>query len=116
VIENVIADCTYPGPDSVCSGVKNIAPVGSKPLGNGRWGQADLSGNMAEWVEDWVGDWPVDCTDCITFVPDTNGNRTVRGGAYDSFFFGLLETTVTIGTAPVGRGDSLGFRCARAPL
>jgi sulfatase modifying factor 1 len=46
--------CYYPtlGP---CTGLTNIAPVGTTKLGAGRWGQLDLAGNVEEWTSDWAG-------------------------------------------------------------
>ena len=42
----------------------HIAPVGRKPLGNGRWGHADLAGGMFEWMLDEGPVRPGPCTDC----------------------------------------------------
>jgi len=36
----------------ICSGVSQIAPVGSVTAGNGKWGQSDLAGNVYEWTLD----------------------------------------------------------------
>jgi formylglycine-generating enzyme required for sulfatase activity len=62
--------CDYPtiGP---CTGVTNIAPVGTPTLGAGRWGQLDLAGNVEEWTLDWAGT-PSMCVDCF-FVPTGPG-------------------------------------------
>lgn len=43
----------------------HIMPVGKKPLGNGRWGHADLAGNLHEWTLDEGGPaTPATCDDC----------------------------------------------------
>jgi formylglycine-generating enzyme required for sulfatase activity len=40
--------CFYNG-TGTCSGITNIAPVGSVAAGSSRWGQFDLAGNVWEW-------------------------------------------------------------------
>ena len=42
----------------------HIAPVGRKPLGNGKWGHADLSGGMFEWMLDEGPIRQGNCQDC----------------------------------------------------
>jgi formylglycine-generating enzyme required for sulfatase activity len=42
----------------------HIAPVGSKPLGHGKWGHADLAGGMFEWMLDEGPVRPGNCQDC----------------------------------------------------
>jgi formylglycine-generating enzyme required for sulfatase activity len=42
----------------------HIAPVGRKPLGNGKWGHADLAGGMFEWMLDEGPIRPGPCQDC----------------------------------------------------
>jgi formylglycine-generating enzyme required for sulfatase activity len=88
-----------------------VAPAGSLPAGNARWGHADLAGNVGEWVRDWYGDRPATCKDCINLAP--GASRIYRGGGYDSFP-GFLDNTNASSGAPTMRSDTLGFRCARA--
>jgi sulfatase modifying factor 1 len=77
----------------------DIIAVGSKPMGNGAFGQADLVGNVWEWVGG--GTTPVE-----TFIV---------GGSYGSKPDELRAHTLVT----VNAGDSttrvpwLGFRCAR---
>jgi formylglycine-generating enzyme required for sulfatase activity len=54
-------------------------PVGKKPAGNGRWGHADLYGNVDELTFDWLwtGRGSGACVDCFIMG---NGNRTLVGG------------------------------------
>jgi formylglycine-generating enzyme required for sulfatase activity len=89
--------CYYHG-TGTCTGINNIAPVGSVPAGDGRWGHADMGGSMWEWVEDFVR---------IRIYP----GRVMRGGSY---FDGLnyLRTTATYGWTSSQSGS--GVRCARA--
>ena len=43
--EYAIYGCYYPSGSGSCTGVTNIAPVGTATLGAGVWGQLDLAGN-----------------------------------------------------------------------
>src|SRR5262249_20228990 len=55
-------DCTYADykgdHDPACGEGAMVGPnlVGSKPNGDGLWGQADLAGNLSEWNLDWFAD------------------------------------------------------------
>jgi len=82
------------------------------PAGDGRWGQADLSGNVGEYVVDaQVTPLPTPCVDCVSLSSSTL--RVVHGGSFidleDS------ERSATYGLGGTGRFDYEGFRCARAP-
>lgn len=85
--------------------------VGSKPKGNGRWGHADMMGNVGEFVLDFASDLsPTLCEDCVFLTP--TDNRTIRGGTFNSTEELIITTYPDI--APLDSGDSvLGFRCAR---
>ena len=47
-------------------GLGSVSQVGSRsPKGDGRWGNADLVGNVAEWVLDsYLGTYPKPCLNC----------------------------------------------------
>lgn len=115
-------DCSYatwydgPGPSYCQSTFTN--DVGSEaPKGNGKWGQADLAGNLWEWNLDYSTDSYANhsCTNCADHVPAQH--RVIRGGAYDNDGTGLRASRRDWGV-PEG-GDSaafsIGARCARAP-
>jgi formylglycine-generating enzyme required for sulfatase activity len=90
-------------------------PVGSKPDGNGRWGHADLSGNVYEWVRD-VHRNPygiVTCNDCSDYgKPDANVQY--RGGSFMSGASFLKASTRNGASTPPERArQDRGVRCAR---
>lgn len=79
--------------------------VGSRsPLGDGKWRQADLAGNVEEWTSDivpsrWSPDW---------------GERPLRGGTYyDTPIWLFTFSGWTLD--PTYADPSIGFRCARSP-
>jgi formylglycine-generating enzyme required for sulfatase activity len=106
-----IYNCDYPNGSGSCSGVTNIAPVGTATLGAGVFGQLDLAANVFEWNLDWYATYVDPCTDCANL--SSASIRVVRGGSF------LYSATYLL---PPGRGDGtpadrrdFGFRCARTP-
>jgi len=91
-----------------CSGPQN---VGSKPLGNGKWGHADMGGNVWEWTLDLLADPQVPCNDCANLTLGTD--RVFRGGGWFNSELALI-TTNHAPTSPDTPIDH-GVRCARAP-
>jgi formylglycine-generating enzyme required for sulfatase activity len=109
-----IYGCEHGGDGTGCTGLGNLAPVGSAPLGAGRWGQLDLAGDVSEWNLDHYAAFGNPCTDCTALAGGSG--RVNRGGSYRSsaspylqaFFRGdLLYAT--------DRTSSFGIRCARKP-
>jgi len=121
----------------------HIAPVGRKPLGNGKWGHADLAGGMFEWMLDEGPIQQGQCNDCANvrwpkgdakdpqaFMDQPEfknpggldwwkgGARSVRGSAWDNSN-GLANTQTKAEiefytSYPVLRTyRALGGRCAR---
>jgi formylglycine-generating enzyme len=107
-------DCSranYTGGSPCADGVTR---VGSKsPLGDGRYGQSDLAGNLRELTQDGYAD-PYSfatCKDCADLAPSSA--RVVRGGA---FIEELALSSSTRASAGAYYGSQyLGARCARMP-
>lgn len=90
-----------------------VLVVGSKsPKGDGRWGHADLSGSVFEWVQDYPDAYQVPCIDCATLEPtDWRGDR--GGGITD--FTEQLRTSYRGTLRATTNAYNVGVRCARAP-
>lgn len=89
--------------------------VGSEsPRGDGRWGHADLAGNLWEWNLDWyAASYQTPCNDCA----DTTATplRVIRGGGYSATApFVRPAYRGDFGT-PTRRLVNIGARCARTP-
>jgi formylglycine-generating enzyme required for sulfatase activity len=105
--------CYYNGTGpGMCTGVTNIAPVGSESAG--KYGQADLAGNVREWTLD-SHRTPYSLTGCTNCADTAAAKaRVVRGGG-----FGLdasyLFSSYRDGYDPTYRNYNVGSRCARTP-
>lgn len=90
--------------------LSDVLVVGSKPLGNGRWGHADLAGNLWEYVLDRGIGASTPCDDCVDM--EKADYPLMRGGAYQSE--GALLRAAKPGATTWGARTSIqGFRCAR---
>jgi formylglycine-generating enzyme required for sulfatase activity len=92
-----------------------FVPVGSFPLGRGRWGHMDLAGNMAEWILDTVEPAPYEgapCNDCADLIPGPGNYRVVRGGSMHTRERDMRAAGRGLGE-PHAQGDALGIRCAQ---
>jgi formylglycine-generating enzyme len=100
-----VADCA----------LTDLINVGTKPLGNGKWGQADLAGNVWEWVLDaYVNLYPAPCDDCANLTPPAQ--RVFRGGSWaDQGGADFLVSYIRYPGSAEVRGESIGVRCARTP-
>jgi formylglycine-generating enzyme required for sulfatase activity len=105
-------DCT--GDGMVGCTVDDIVPVGTRPKGDGRWGHADLAGNLYQWLLDWFGPYAASCTDCaaLTMPGGTSPTRVMRGGAFVYDKDNLRGGARSEGF-PTMRNYIHGLRCAR---
>lgn len=108
-------DCVADGRTG-CSLTDLLSP-GARPAGNGRWGHADLAGNVWEWVLDLNSYYVTPCVDCARTEPDprlgsASAYRVFRGGGYSSIAKDL-RTGNRLAAPPDRRDTNLGFRCAR---
>jgi formylglycine-generating enzyme required for sulfatase activity len=109
-----IYDCDYPNGSGTCTGVANIAPVGTATLGAGYWGQLDMAGDVWEWNLDWYAPYVDPCTNCAYLT--TASYRVVRGGDFSVSALVLLPPFRSYGLVnPSSRFLYIGFRCARTP-
>ncbi len=91
------------------------ASVGSKsPKGDGKWGQADMAGNVMELVQDaYENPYAiVNCTNCADFSTPTY--RSARGGRFGYDPQNELASARS-GITPTSGDNGYGARCARAP-
>lgn len=104
-------DCSGRGFGNCAFG--DMSPVGAfSPQGDGKWGHADLTGNVWEYTLDYLVE-PYrlrTCTDCadLQVAPD----RSFRGGSFANASF-YEVTAARIGRSPVIRDYDVGIRCAR---
>jgi formylglycine-generating enzyme required for sulfatase activity len=107
---------------STCTGVQNIAPVGSAPLGAGSWGHLDLVGDVGQWFVDDVNFdsmlatiLPNPCLDCADLIDQNAANdRATAGGIFDADSVTLKPPETGLAFA-FDRDSGVGVRCARAP-
>jgi formylglycine-generating enzyme required for sulfatase activity len=92
-----------------CSGLASA--VGAFPTGDGRWGHADLAGNVFEWVLDFAADYPSgSCNDCAFL--SSGSHRRLRGGHF-RLEASFLRAAYRSGLQPWSAGRYVGVRCAR---
>ena len=96
--------------------------MGSLPLGAGKWGHFDLSGNVAELVYDTDAPLTVPCVDCAHAPPTMaggggkpklNASFLPTGGGWDYASTGSLLTPSTTILRDDNVANDVGFRCAR---
>jgi formylglycine-generating enzyme required for sulfatase activity len=107
------ANAVYCG--ASCAGTQD---VGAKaPAGDGRYGQADLAGNLYEYTLDWYTS-PYAETSCVNCAYlSTSSGRVFRGGSFfDNNGQALLAGERAYQySPPSNRWVYTGARCARAP-
>ena len=87
--------------------------VGTLPMGNARWGHADMAGNVYEWLLDRHSIlFTEPCNDCLQTPVGTD--RAMRGGAYHEND-GNARSAARLNVAVRAHSPKLGIRCARPP-
>jgi len=108
----LISGCNYPPGSTACSGVTNLAPIGTATMGAGRWGQLDLAGELSEWTLDWYAPYANPCADCANLTDFSY--RVLRGGSFGTDTDNIFPAARN-GDVPPARNAFYGARCARAP-
>jgi formylglycine-generating enzyme required for sulfatase activity len=119
---SLTTDCTYAnyfidspsGTHCVDGASGGLNRVGSEsPKGDGKWGQADLGGNVWELTLDWFENtYSAPCDDCADLTPGTY--RVFRGGSFGDPS-SVLRASDRVIASPTSRGGPDGVRCARTP-
>ena len=84
----------------------------NSPLGDGKFGQADLAGNVAEWTLDSYDRYEPSCIDCVAMR--IGNDQVVRGGGYN-YGAAYLHTTNRASVLARSAARGIGARCARTP-
>jgi formylglycine-generating enzyme required for sulfatase activity len=92
--------------------LSDLISVGSKPAGRGRWGHADLGGNVWEWTRDTFSNpYAIDsCTNCVDL--SRGAMKAIRGGSFYGTSSTLLASGRSQGVAAT-RYYTVGIRCVR---
>jgi sulfatase modifying factor 1 len=85
---------------------------GESPKGDGKYGQADLAGNIWEWTLDWYqSQYGNPCNDCADLTAASS--RVVRGGNFAAVA-SYLRGASRLNLMPDQRSYWFGVRCARS--
>jgi formylglycine-generating enzyme required for sulfatase activity len=106
-------DCSYLNYYDGVANCGTVNRVGSEsPKGDGKYGQADLGGNLWEWTLDYYQSlYGNPCNDCAYL--SATAFRVTRGGAFVSP--ALQARGANRGALTPGRNGSVSVRCARTP-
>ncbi len=97
-------------PSAACVAA-GTSDVGVSPDGDGKWGNADLAGNVFEWTLDWNAAYVNPCVDCANL--SAASMRTLRGGDFgDPAINARTGYAATPASRPT-RDSGVGIRCAR---
>jgi formylglycine-generating enzyme len=117
---SAVADCTYANyyvsgtGTTYCGpgGTQAVVTVGSYPAGNGKWGHADLAGDLYEWTLDWFATYPAYAVTDFANI-SSGSERVLRGGAFDHPLQ-MLRAAYRGGMCPNCISGDRGIRCSRS--
>jgi iron(II)-dependent oxidoreductase len=92
------------------SGPGTTVPVFDLPEGVSVGGIYHLIGNVWEWTTSNFGAWDISARRLET----TNPLKSIRGGAFDTYFETQATCQFQSGESPINRKHNIGFRCALA--
>jgi hypothetical protein len=98
---HAVYNCLGDG-DPACAAT-DILEVGSRPLGQGRFGQQDLAGSLAEWNYGW---WEYSPTLPFGTSPIQKGGWPSKAAFLSAYNHNITYSSVT--------SNTWGVRCARA--
>lgn len=90
------------------SGANSTAPVDDYEDGASISGVYQLVGNVWEWTSSSFGAWDPPAKRLELATP----MKSIRGGAFDTYFDGHAACQFQSGESPVERRHNIGFRCA----
>ena len=110
-------------PQLLCNASYATNPVGAQsPAGDGKWGHADLVGNLREWMLDVYPSpggaydgYSATCDDCV-YQDASSGTNVIRSGDFADY--AAVQYPSTRLSLPSGArfySDPSGSRCARSP-
>lgn len=111
---SITIDHSYANFDTA-SGVDRVGS--ESPKGDGKWGHADLIGNVWEWLLDWyIEPYPSGtCSDCAAIEPESTcpdcPARVIRGNSFSPQ--DTDDRAAHRGFSTSGRASTFGMRCAR---
>ena len=88
-----------------------VLPVGSTPAGNGKWGHADLAGNVWQWLFDWYAPYSGSATN--DYANTTPASKRIARGSTFGYLATFLPAATRNSRDPAQDGSSFGLRCAR---
>lgn len=86
--------------------------VGSTPLGDARFGHADLAGSQWEWNLDYFAAYESTCNNCAQLTPEAH--RLLRGGGWSDAMNELGAANRYSGEPPGDVSSDIGIRCGRS--
>jgi len=108
------ASTAITGAQAIYAATAPDRPGTRSPAGDGRWGHADLAGNVWEWVYDYYATpYPTTtCVDCANYT--VSQFRVNRGGSYANTAAAVI-TSIRGASSQTLPDKTIGFRCARNP-